>query len=574
MDGTNKMKRVMLYVEDKQEEVTKLASVAKKEWECFPFTPCTENPSKEEEIKNFLEMVCKMEPAVVLIDAALNDYENRLLHEFGIEDKEVEDDTLSGFKYCKALSSEKLGIPIIVFTQASDGGVARAAIRNGADRVIVKRGFPTNVIAEINEFLKLRIPHDSTFYLEVRNSIISNDSLCNDDYLIKALDSFYTNRSTIRRFSLFTASLREMFSYLSVGNPEIEQLFMLNLVKSHLILSIVDPQLRDHVSHTGNVFWIGYEILSKYFDSKKLETSLSNELSLNSSLISSWTLAALFHDYAYLEEHNENIGKVLSSLIPNTTINYQDIRDDSSFDNNMECLRAYVKSKYPDTPFLFNFIDMVAITYNHKKIIKNTNGEKTIFKDHGILSAHRLLCMIPIEKLEKNKREIIYEAALAIVCHNYIDITAKWEIKEKCIGEFEFSKFPIISLLMFCDNIQTWNREGDLDPSLYRSEASDSIFDRLVFMGSAFISESEINEFSIYFNPEIKKLCLNLSIKYFVKGIKDFDSLITSKAEEIQRWINSKKLNKVCSVSNISSILTGKITYYLPLMKGKKKISF
>ena len=133
----------------------------------------------------------------------------------------------------------------------------------------------------------------------------------------------------MRRFGLFTASLRGILSHLFQGDPACEKDLMLSLVKSQVLLSLVDPRLRDHVKHTGNVFLVGYRLLheiEEFVNPLLLQGCVpalydqSGQLSPSEQLFNAWTLAAMFHDYGYVDEKQEKLKDLFSSVLPSATI--------------------------------------------------------------------------------------------------------------------------------------------------------------------------------------------------------------------------------------------------------------
>ena len=233
-------------------------------WSHYIYAHPKEQPADDKSVKEFLQQVCKEQPDAVLLDAAMTTKEEKLLDRLQYDGKEVSEDTLSGFKYCKALARERLGIPIVFLTQYDQGQVARTAMRTGADRVYIKEGKTTNnkdLCRDIEELVKAKTAHDPAYYWPMREKLDASDDMWQKKVMRSGLDRFFLNDSSVRRFGQFTAALRNILSPLFKGDGESEKKLILGLVKSQVLLSLVDPRLRDHVRHTGNVFWVGYSLL-------------------------------------------------------------------------------------------------------------------------------------------------------------------------------------------------------------------------------------------------------------------------------------------------------------------------
>jgi CheY-like chemotaxis protein len=538
------------------------------------------------DIRRFLKEVCDERPDVVLLDAALTKKEEKLLDELNnIQAAEIGEDRISGFRLCRALASEHLGVPIIVLTKYDHGQVARTAVQNGADRVIVKKSEKIknkHIIRDIEDLVNSRTPHDSAFYWSMRNDLDTRqEDMWQGSLLQKALNRFFLNISSVRRFGMFTASLRDLLTPLFQGDVEAEKKLMIGLVKSQVLLSLVDPRLRDHVKHTGNVFWMGYRILNDIKEFRE-PTSLrgcipslyseSGELSPRDQLMYAWTLASLFHDIGYVNEKQAQLAALVTSLVPGMIIQPTDVRSDN-WPRNMTLIRDFVSAHLQPSHFLHGFIDSVISAFDSDFECRVAKGKKMPLVDHGFLSANRLLDMIPLDSLDTQKKTIVLHAAVAIACHHHIDMIHKWKFPDKCKGNLSLGELPVCSLLAFCDSLQTWDRELEADPALMRTEAYDTLLERLVLAETAYISGSEIREFSLPKNDS-SEYDLTLRLRYFVEGAVDVEKVCESLGSDIKRWIDSNRLRQVCNMTGISSILHGKVIYELPMLTGTYEITF
>jgi DNA-binding NarL/FixJ family response regulator len=560
-----------------------IEAIKERRWTYYDFT-LPKGVADDESIRQFLGQVCRERPDIVVLDAALTSQEEKLLDDSGLE-KEVSSDYLSGFKYCRALASERLGIPIVILTNYAHGPVARMAMRAGADRVLIKRDSQNEILMrEIEELVKSKTPHDPAFYWPMKDDFDTDLGLWQVDPLRKALNRFFLNASSVRRFGLFTASLRDILSLFFQGDVDCEKKLMRGLVKSQVLLSLVDPALRDHVRHTGNVFWVGYQLLHKleeFLEPTLLRGCLaalydtSGPLNPREQLLYTWTLAALFHDFGYVDERQEQLARLLSDLLPNDTIEHRDVRGEPTWNRNMTLLRNFVSTLAGPNCSLFHFLDSVITSFGSEMECTNGCAKKTAkLLDHGFLSAHRLLDMIPLGRLDSQKRNIVLHAALAIACHNRVEMLHKWKFDNKCRGQLSIGMFPVCSLLAFCDCVQTWDREPEFDPAITRTEAYDGLLERLVLSDTAFISGSEIREFSLVRRQDNSGSDLLIKLRYFVEVAGGVEEVCDSLGHDIQRWIDRNRLTDVCDMMGLSPILHGQIVYELPMLAGTRKVTF
>ena len=265
---------------------------------------------------------------------------------------------------------------------------------------------------------------------------------------------------------------------------------------------------RDHFIHSVNVFVLGLaiyaqnenyrEIFREYIlDNpfyKKYYRTPENEFS-HEEFLYRWGIAALFHDIGYpFEIIGKQIDKVIEDGVKSISVNYEvegnvDFRDFSEFnaivkippyDYADEFRGRYKSAKVLD---LFKPTDImahkIAKDFNFtprqfKKLIKhlgsfvkymNENG----FVDHGYFSA--ILVLNSYGKLiqkyvEKDKDFFFYpivDSATAILLHNYYNKTLQSKLFG--LGKLDPSSSPISYLLIFCDELQEWNRRpyGVLD---------------------------------------------------------------------------------------------------------------
>jgi DNA-binding NarL/FixJ family response regulator len=560
----------MLIVEDDPSSVLFFSIEAKaQKWDCTDYGLSL--PAEANELHRFLRTVCEVRPDVVIIDIALSHEEEALMDDVSLVNSKVHEDMFSGFKYCRALVAEHWNIPIIFLTKSDSANVTRAAIKAGAGLVLVKDTPAGDLLRDVTAHVRLRAAHDPEFFWQLSDAMSAKTGMWQSNIIEKAMNRFFLNQSSVRRFGLLTASLRGILSPLFQGNVDAEKKLMLSLVKSQVLLSLVDPRLRDHVKHTGNVFWVGYRLLHEIPEFKEPQLlsdhipALYNSpgpLTPRDQLLYAWTLAALFHDFGYVDERQNQLTGLVKSLVPSISLAQSEVRNEETWKPNMQLMRGFVSEILGPNHFLYHFIDNVMTSFGN-----TIEGNKLI--DHGFISAHRLLDMVPLAKLDDQKRKIVLHAAIAIAYHNYVEILQKFKLEIKCKGKLKIGELPICSLLAFCDNIQTWDRESEVDPALPRAEVFDGLLARLVLSDTSYVSGSEICTFSTTRWMDDNGSDINLSLRYFVEAAGGVQDVCENLDNEIQRWIDSGRLRDVCEATGMSTIVHGQIVYKIPLMDNR-----
>lgn len=572
----------MLLVENDASSVLNFIQVARAErWDCTFYG--LELPAESGELCRFLRSVCEVRPDVLVIDIALSTEEEARIDDASLEHVKVDDNVFSGFKYCRALVEEHWNIPIVLLTVIESANVTRAAMKAGADRVLVKNMQAGDLLREVTDIVRSKAAHDPEFFWQLSDSMAVRSDMWQSSTMEQALNRFFLNASSVRRFGLFTATLRGILSPLFQGDVDVEKKLMLSLVRSQVLLSLVDPRLRDHVKHTGNVFWMGYRLVHEipvFEEPQVLPGSdsalydLSGTLTPREQLLHAWTLAALFHDFGYVDERQEQLVGLVSGLLPNSKVELTDVRNERSWDRNIPALLDFVERLVGRGHFLHHFIKAVYASFGTRRKCRGSKGEESALVDHGFLSAHRLLDMVSIDRLDAQKRNCVLHAALAIACHNHVEMLDKWDFPPQCRGRLRIGAFPVCSLLAFCDSVQTWDRELDEVSVTSPTDVYDGLLERLVLSSTAYVSGSEIREFTTRRREDSCGYYLKLSLRYFIEAGGGVKEVCENLCEDIQRWIDSGRLREVCDMTGLSSLLHGQIVYELPMQTGSRNVTF
>ena len=270
---------------------------------------------------------------------------------------------------------------------------------------------------------------------------------------------------------------------------------------------LIDRQ-RDHFIHSVNVFILGLAI---YAQNKNYRHSFEKYILKNENykkyyrdendnfsheeFLYRWGVAALFHDIGYpFEIIGKQLNKVIDDGVKSISVNYDvdahfDFTDFNEF-NSITKVYPYdyaegFRSKYTRTKVLdlFKPTDImahkIALDFQFdddyfKRLVKHLNRfvkymNEVGFIDHGYFSA--ILVLNSYGKLiqkyvDKNKDFFFYpivDSATAILLHNYYNKTLQGDSFK--LGRMDSDDSPISYLLIFCDELQEWNRRpyGVLD---------------------------------------------------------------------------------------------------------------
>ena len=157
-----------------------------------------------------------------------------------------------------------------------------------------------------------------------------------------------------------------------------------------------------------------------------------------------------------------------------------------------------------------------------------------------------------------------------MIFHNHQELTERWDCFAGCAGQLPAGLLPVCSLLAFCDNIQTWDREPDMDPAV--AEPGQGLLEKLVLSDNAYVSGSEIREFSV--SSAANGYNVAVKLRYFIEGTRGADELCDSLSSNIQKWKQSERLRRVCEASGLSSLLHGRVVYELPMLSGTRHVDF
>jgi hypothetical protein len=349
-------------------------------------------------------------------------------------------------------------------------------------------------------------------------------NVCHHDYkgiLKAAIDVFLEYESSYTAYEVYETFLM-IYQITPEDKSEVDENSSKSLISEpNTLLELVDimkkyeektgdliDRQRDHFIHSVNVFILGLAI---YAQNENYRECFKNYISKNGNytkyyrddddnlsheeFLYRWGIAALFHDIGYpFEIIGKQLNKVIDDGIRSISVSYDvdahfDFRDFNEF-NSIVKIYPYsyadkFRSEYKRTKVLdlFKPTDIMAhkIALDFKfdddyfrRLVKHLNSfvkdmNDNGFIDHGYFSA--ILVLNSYGKLiqkyvDKNKDFFFYpivDSATAILLHNYYNKTLQG--KSFKLGKMDPDDSPISFLLIFCDELQEWNRRpyGVLD---------------------------------------------------------------------------------------------------------------
>jgi hypothetical protein len=246
------------------------------------------------------------------------------------------------------------------------------------------------------------------------------------------------------------------------------------LVKSEPLLRAASPKLRGIARHSINVFWFGYWLINHplletnmrclwtEMSGRRFDGHLLNSVDPLVGMNSVWLLASLFHDAGKFHENNKAItdvslecSKEFASLSLGTASWAPCILN--SLPKPLDDVLLALKQKTDDP--------LVSRLEAH---IKGTWVEET--PDHGAVAAGHLV------NIFRGGTPILMayarEAARAVLLHSCLPGVFDAIKKEEHAStpQIEWQRDPVASLLLFCDQIQTWDRH---DPAKDKQDYPD-----------------------------------------------------------------------------------------------------
>ncbi len=309
----------------------------------------------------------------------------------------------------------------------------------------------------------------------VIGSSISSNSILNVSFgfLRRAIADFIANESVQNAKTVYEFFLSMYRPKDPKGNPLAD---MIDIMRSYEVnASVLTEKQRDHYIHSVNVFLLGLYIYESNDSVRKAFESVNGKGTFDTpeeSFLFTWGNAALFHDVGYPVEIATNQlkafmrsvadadggsskAKVRIDVVPRDDIfevllgsnrgGHRTVRVDDLLASNIE-------SKIGKDPEL---LDSIVHGYFDEMMDK-------LFIDHGFFSAVILLksysANVQAVRMSRDRFDTeVVDAASAILLHNLYPHTLS---KMEAFGKLSIGDHPTGYLLILCDSLQEWNREG------------------------------------------------------------------------------------------------------------------
>jgi len=303
------------------------------------------------------------------------------------------------------------------------------------------------------------------------------------------------------------------------------------LSKFESLLKEMNPHYRDHYIHQFQVFLIGELIIDILNKNKKLERNIDE-------LCKGWMLASTFHDVNYpVQEHDKFMKEFFDQTLGNHQFGLLDFKNnyvDCKFSSSIELILGFMQNCFidKDTPILTTETMNLIREFFYYRV--------TLSKNHGILSALGLM-----KKLENHLdlHKVIIPASAAIAFHDddiwhplkgikgerKDDNTTRFEslINLSPLKRIDFTKHPLVFLLILCDNIQDWGRH-------YKDSERETQVKEANFKLKNIEYTSNKVTIQLYFTSTRKSRIL---MHYKEQDFENIESLLTSPIEfKIEYW--------------------------------------
>ena len=347
-----------------------------------------------------------------------------------------------------------------------------------------------------------------TFFQEL--DISADQGTCfKKDYLAQSVYEFLRGESKDSAFhvyEIFFGTYRIMLS--GAKNPFVDLLDTLRSYEERAA-TLIEKQ-RDHFVHSVNVFILGLAI---YAANKPYRDAFSDAVMDDSKypenfptareeFLFRWGLAALFHDVGYPVEIISN--QLMRFLKFVTDADHDSTLGDVKVHLEFENFRRFnsVAEVVPKKEFIRDFynehdssvyvdllqpIDLLAqrihqtvgipmVAIKNKLDLYHAEMAKKGFVDHGYYSAIIVLkwygyLIQTTDEAPLRFYHAIVDSACAILLHNYYDKTL---IDSFGLQPLSAKQNPIAYLLMFCDEMQDWNRAAYGILEKYRTQITSA----------------------------------------------------------------------------------------------------
>ena len=535
-----------------------------KKWikEDFPKSTCEQITSNEFDPNDIIDRA----PEIMIVDVALLPDEEKYFD--GIESNTVSYDptiSLSGINYCYKLKSNFANIPVILASQFFHGKILSASIEAGADGFIWKGELTKEFFIPALKAAFYRYKTNDVALFEKLRGILDDKSVnaWKRDHMLFAMDAFFSFGSGTRRLTGLWCRLAGLIE--KILPTKIVDELLRALMDTEALLLAANPRMRDHVRHSGNVFWLGYYLLNNiplFREAENLpgyvkDTYIGSEFSCFDQLNLSWILCSLLHDIGYLREklslvqNRINRGYSLFSIQPID----KEILSLSVAPKGLDLLKNYLHKLGSDGKLLYSAIDTTIKDWGNL-----TEKDKTI-EDHGLCSSSVFLTSIKKQNTAALQRPEILHAATAIALHNLSKWNKYW-LRSISPVQLQIGLIPCAWLLAYCDELQGWGREPETDP--FNVNNANDLNDARKKYKEGYIQGSRISSFELIDSKNcLLQKKIKLSLQYMMVHGENVMAVSDELKSNIEEWKReqSEMLRKTLCLDNT---IETKITHLVP----------
>ena len=259
-------------------------------------------------------------------------------------------------------------------------------------------------------------------------------------------------------------SLRIIFDKVDAKNYATYVTLWNALADSEPLLRTADQKLRGIARHSINVFWFGYWLINHpllkdvfcnlWEEMRKSRTDIPclEKVKATDALNAIWLLTSLFHDSCRFYEHSKSITE----------------KCDGFFKDFKSLEMGHSIWQMGNASVLLNAIDPVLSSIHigsSDSMVKEIKQHIELcsqkeMPDHGAVAAAYLMKIGKSTGQADVFSEYAAEAARAILLHTCLPRVFEQLHIDDCdkFTPIEWGKDPLACLLLFCDQIQTWDR--------------------------------------------------------------------------------------------------------------------
>jgi CheY-like chemotaxis protein len=515
------------------------------------------------------DVVLSMRPDVMFIDAALTRDEEQYFDAVDSEESTFDaTKPISGIEYCRKVKANFPNLSVILTSKYFDARILAAAVEAGADGFLFKRQLEeAHFVPALRAAFYRGKTDDVPLYEKLRELLDDERGQAwRRDHMLRAVDAFFTRGSGSRRLTGLWCSLAELVGQV-LPNRIVNELLRA-LMDTDALLLAANPRIRDHVRHAGNVFWLGYYLLNALprlrepgsLAGYEAQAYDGSPLGHFDQLNVVWILASLLHDIGYVRERMGNIDarvergrSLFATTTPSTAKRAK--RDSPPPPEGLDSLQPYLAKLGPHGCRLYS-----AIATTKSRWGSPVDAVRKV-EDHGLASASAFLAALKRSADAAVGRPEILHAAAAIALHNL----AKWN-KYWCESggpvPLAVGLLPCAWLLGYCDELQGWGREPEVDP--FDVEPADDVSKARKKYAEGYVKGSRIASFRM---TDRSGVCLEsrleISIQYMLVHGDNAKGVSEDIRDAVQAW-QTERAAILRETLGLDSVVETTITHWIP----------